>query len=71
MIAGDDKDFVKALLKRNYTMQETSDLLRKRNPSVRGFLLLWFSVFPKIINFLQGESLTWNSKHIVRKAVKV
>ena len=69
MIAGDDKDFVKALLKRNYTMQETSDLLRKRNPSVRGFLLL--SVFPKIIDFLQGESLTWNSKHIVRKAVKV
>ena len=38
MMNGIDKDLIEALLKRN-TMQEISDLLRKRNPNVRGFSL--------------------------------
>ena len=31
-----DKDYIEALLKRNSTMQEISDLLRNRNPHFRG-----------------------------------
>ena len=38
MMNGIDKDLIEGLLKRN-TMQEISDLLRKRNPNVRGFSL--------------------------------
>ena len=48
-----DKDFIEARLNRNYAMQEISDLLRKRNQNVRGFLCVQFSVFAKIMTFLK------------------
>ena len=51
MMDGVDKDFIEALLKRNYTMQEISNLLRKRSPNVRGFSLA------KTMTFLQEKLL--------------
>ena len=57
-----DKDFTEARLNRNYAMQEISDLLRKRNQNVRGFLCVRSSVFAKVTTFPQGKLLIWNSR---------
>ena len=57
-MCGVDKDFIEALLKINYTMQEISGLLRKGNPNIRGSSLRSISVFVKIMTFLQEKLLS-------------
>ena len=64
MMDGLDKDFIEALLKRNYTMQEISNLLRKRNPNVSGFSLA------KTMTFLQEKLLISNSRILQDKQLK-
>ena len=71
MMDGVDKDFIEALLKRNHTMQEISDLLRKRNPNVRGFSLRSVQRFcqDQDHDLSSREITNGELKHIVRQAV--
>ena len=66
---GVDKDFIKALLKKNYTMQESSDFLRKRNPNVRGFSLRSVQRFYQDHDLSSREITNSELKNIVRQAV--
>ena len=66
---GVDKDFIEVFLKRNYTMQASCSLLRKRNPDVKEFSLR------SVLRFCQDHDLSprgiTNSElqNIVRQAV--
>ena len=64
-----DKDFIEALLKKNYTMQESSDLLRKRNPDVRGFSLRSVQRFYRDHDLSSREITNSELQNIVRQAV--
>ena len=64
------KDFIEALLKRNYTMQEISDLLRKRNPNVRGFSLRSVQRFCQDHDLSPRETTNTELQNIVRQAVE-
>ena len=64
------KDFIEALLKRNYTMQEISDLLRKRDPNVRGFSLRSVQRFCQDHDLFPREIINSELQNIVRKAVE-
>ena len=70
MIDGVKKDFIEALLKRNYTMQEISDLLRKRNPNVRGFSLRSVQRFCQDHDLSPREITNTELQNIVRQAVE-
>ena len=70
MMDGVDKDFIEALLKRNYAMQEISDLLRKRNPNVRGFSLRSIQRFCQDHHFSPREITNSELQYIVRQAVE-
>ena len=67
---GVKKDFIEALLKRNYTMQEISDLLRKRNPNVRGFSLRSVQCFCQDHDVSPREITNTELQNIVRQAVE-
>ena len=67
---GVDKDLMEALLKRNYTMQEISDLLRKRNPNVRGFSLRSVQRFCQDHDLSSREITNSELQNIVRQAVE-
>ena len=71
MMDGVDKDFIEALLKRNHTMQEISDLLRKRNPNVRGFSLRSVQRFWKDNDLSSREITNSELNNIVRQAVDI
>ena len=64
------KDFIEALLKRNYTMQEISDLLRKRDPNVRGFSLRSVQRFCQDHDLSPRETTNTELQNIVRQAVE-
>ena len=68
---GVDKDFIEALLKRNYTMQEISDLLRKRNPNVRGFSLRSVQRFCQDHDLSSREITNSELQNIVGQAVEM
>ena len=70
MMDGVDKDFIEALLKKNYAMQEISDLLRKRNPNVRGFSLRWIQRFCQDHHLSPREITNSEPQNIVRQAVE-
>ena len=70
MMDGVDKDFIEALLKRNYAMQEISDLLRKRNPNVRGFSLRSIQRFCQDHHLSPREITNSELQNIVRQAVE-
>ena len=57
MMDGVHKDFVESLLKRNFTMQEISDLLRKKIHMLDDFQCVWLRVFGKTVTFLQRKLL--------------
>ena len=67
---GIDKDFIEALWKWSYTMQEISDLLRKRNPIVRGFSLLSVRRFWQDRDIYFREIINSKLQNIVREAVE-
>ena len=67
---GVDKDLMEAVLKRNYTMQEISDLLRKRNPNVRGFSLRSVQRFCQDHDLSSREITNSELQNIVRQAVE-
>ena len=66
-----NKDYIEALLKRNYTMQKISDLLRKKIHILGDFRCVWFSVFSKIMTFTQGKLLIRNSRILQEKQLKL
>ena len=70
MMDGVDKGFIKALLKRSYTMQEISDLLRKRNPNVRGFSLRSVRRFCQDHDLSPREIANSELQNIARQAVE-
>ena len=70
MIDGVKKDFIEALLKRNYTMQEIIYLLRKRNPNVRGFSLRSVQRFCQDHDLSPREITNTELQNIVRQAVE-
>ena len=70
MMDGVDKDLIKALLKRNYTMQEISNLLRKGNPDVRGFSLGSVQRFCEDHDVSPRKSTNSELQNIVRHAVE-
>ena len=70
MVDGVDKDFIEALLKRNYTVQEISDLLRKRNPNVRQFSLRSVQRFFQDPDLSPREITNSELQDIVRQAVE-
>ena len=70
MMDGVDKDFIEALLKKNYAMQEISDLLRKRNPNVRGFSLRLIQRFCQDHRLSPREITNSELQNIVRQAVE-
>ena len=65
-----NKDYIEALLKRNYTMQKIGDLLRKKIHILGDFRCVWFSVFSKIMTFTQGNLLIRNSRILQEKQLK-
>ena len=69
MMNGIDKDLIEGLLKRN-TMQEISDLLRKRNPNVRGFSLRSVQRFGQDHDLSPREIADSELQNIVRQAVE-
>ena len=70
MMDGVDKDIIEALLERNYTMQEISNLLRKRNPNVRGFSLRLVQLFSQDHDLSPREITNSELQNIVRQAVE-
>ena len=70
MVDDVDKDYIEALLKRNYTMQEISDLLRKRNPYVRGFSLRSVQHFFQDHDLSSREIINSELQNIVREVVE-
>ena len=70
MVDGVDKDFIEALLKRNYTVQEIIDLLRKRNPNVRQFSLRSVQRFFQDPDLSPREITNSELQDIVRQAVE-
>ena len=70
MMDGVDKDIIEALLERNYTMQEISNLLRKRNPNVRGFSLRLVQHFSQGHDLSPREITNSELQNIVRQAVE-
>ena len=70
MIDGVKKDFIEALLKRNYTMQEIIYLLRKRYPNVRGFSLRSVQRFCQDHDLSPREITNTELQNIVRQAVE-
>ena len=66
-----NKDYIEALLKRNYTMQKISDLLRKKIHILGDFHCVWFSVFFKIMTFTRGKLLIRNSRILQWKQLKL
>ena len=70
MMDGVEKDFVEALLKRNSTMQEISDLLEKRNSNVRGFSLRSVQRFCQDHDLSPREITNTELQNIVRQAVE-
>ena len=66
MMDGFDKGFIEALLKRNYTVQEISNLLRKRSPNVRGFSLCSVQRFRQDYDFSPREITNPELQNIVR-----
>ena len=70
MLDGVDKDIIEALLERNYTMQEISNLLRKRNPNVRGFSLRLVQLFSQDHDLSPREITNSELQNIVRQAVE-
>ena len=70
MMDGVDKDFIEELLKRNYAVQEISDLLRKRNPNVRQFSLRSVQRFFQDPDLSPREITNSELQDIVRQAVE-
>ena len=64
-----DKGFIETL-KKNYTVQEISDLLKKRNPNVRGFSLRLVQRFCQDNDLSSREITDLELKNIVRQAVE-
>ena len=70
MMDGVDKDIIQALLERNYAMQEISNLLRKRNPNIRGFSLRLVQHFSQDHDLSPREITNSELQNIVRQAVE-
>ena len=70
MMDGVYKDIIQALLERNYTMQEISNLLRKRNPNIRGFSLRLVQHFSQDHDLSPREITNSELQNIVRQAVE-
>ena len=70
MMDGVDANFIEALLKRNYTMHEISDLLRKRNPNVRGLSLPLVQRFCQDHDLSSREITNSELQNIVRQEVE-
>ena len=70
MMDGVDKDFIEAIWKSSYTIQEISDLLRKRNPIARGFSLRLIWRFCQDRDLYSREIINSKLQNIVREAVE-
>ena len=66
-----DKDYIEALLKRNYTMQEISDLLRNRNPHFRGSSLRLVQCFFQDHDLYSREIINSELQNIAVEAVEI